>query len=179
MRRRQLRKSGASGHASTAPALRQPEPGTGTGSLGYLRCILVGLLRHLAPHLWPARRRRHHELAPWNVPLLRPAALRLHLPSMAFVSRRTWPFDFFGPSIVASGMGNTEVAVFVAITRRWQIPLSSIQPRVRYSYGRTNRSDWLGLFFTSDRFTVVFGGVGISIAGKPVDCLAETASPTD
>jgi hypothetical protein len=79
---------------------------------------------------------------------------------------------FIDPSITASGMGKTAVAVFWSEEPNdWSNPsLLGYQRGIRYSYGRTQLVPDLadGVFFTSHRIFVGFDGVGFSIAGKPV-----------
>jgi hypothetical protein len=79
---------------------------------------------------------------------------------------------FIDPSIAASGMGKAAVAVFWSDDPDdWANPsLLGYHRGVRYSYGRTQLVPDLAedVFFTTNRFTVGVGGIGVSLAGKPV-----------
>jgi hypothetical protein len=98
------------------------------------------------------------------------------LPSVAVGQSESGAIStFFDPSITASGMGKAAVAVFWGDDPDdWANPaLLGYHRGVRYSYGRTQLVPDLAddVYFTSHRFVVGFGGVGVSIAGKPVDGL--------
>ncbi|MGH7490139.1 MAG: hypothetical protein ACREMY_31710, partial [bacterium] len=79
------------------------------------------------------------------------------------------------PSIRASGMGRAGVAVFWGDDPNgWVNPaLYAYHDGIRYIRGKTQLVPDLatGVFFTSDEFTLGYGGLGLSIAGKPFDWL--------
>ena len=80
---------------------------------------------------------------------------------------------FIDPSIGLAGMGRAGVAVFWdEDPEDWANPahLGSLRG-LRYSYGRTQLVPDLAedVYFTSRRIAVGFAGVGVSVAGKPLD----------
>jgi hypothetical protein len=98
------------------------------------------------------------------------------VPSAAFGQSGSGAIStFLDPSIAASGMGRSAVAVFWGDDPDdWANPaLLGYHRGVRYTYGRTQLVPTLAddVFFTSDRLVLGIGGIGVSIAGKPVDGL--------
>ena len=82
---------------------------------------------------------------------------------------------YIDPSIRASGMGRAGVAVFWGgDANGWVNPaLYAYHDGIRYQRGKTKLVPDLSddVFFTSDQFTIAYGGIGVLIAGKPFDWL--------
>lgn len=81
------------------------------------------------------------------------------------------------PSITASGMGRAGSAVFWELdVNDWANPaLLGYQRGIRYTRGKTQLVPDLAddVFLTSDRFALGAWGLGLSIAGKPIDGLGK------
>ena len=79
------------------------------------------------------------------------------------------------PSVRAGGMGRASSAVFWGIEpNAWSNPaLLPYNQGVRYEWGRTQLVPELAddVYFTSKRLTAAYAGIGIQIAGKPIDGL--------
>ncbi|HLQ66516.1 MAG TPA: hypothetical protein VK123_04695 [Candidatus Limnocylindrales bacterium] len=110
------------------------------------------------------------------LPILLVLLLTLIQPSTATAQSESGAQStFIDPSIAASGMGKAAIAVFWSDEPDdWANPsLLGYHRGVRYSYGRTQLVPDLAndVFFTTNRFTIGVGGIGVSLAGKPVEGL--------
>jgi hypothetical protein len=105
------------------------------------------------------------------------AVLALALPAAALAQPGGAQSTFIDPSIASAGMGRTGVAVFWGDDPNdWSNPsLLGYHRGIRYSYGRTQLVPDLAddIFFTSHRFTIGACGIGLSLAGKPIEGLGK------
>jgi hypothetical protein len=105
------------------------------------------------------------------------ALLALALPAAALAQPGGAQSTFIDPSIASAGMGRTGVAVFWGDDPNdWSNPsLLGYHRGIRYSYGRTQLVPDLAddVFFTSHRFMIGACGIGLSLAGKPIEGLGK------
>jgi hypothetical protein len=113
---------------------------------------------------------RHHRV--WTLVLV--VALLLPAAGTAFGQIYTSGAisTYLDPSVPSAGMGGATVAAFWTDLNEWSNPaLLGYQRGFRYSYGRAQLIPDLAddVILTSHRFAIGAYGVGISIAGKPID----------